>query len=148
MHLRRYPEMHPFCIEREEKNMFLGRVNYSPSVINTNIPITVDFNTNNKIGFRPTTNEITFRKTGLYNVDGALFITGATGDVGIILIADGKERRVFGATLANAGDVATIPIVDAIRVTAEDYPQIATLAIQTDIAGLDISGDIRVEYVQ
>ncbi len=127
--------------------MFLGRINYSPSVIDTNIPITVDFNTNNKISYRPTTNEITLRKTGLYNITGALFVTGAAGDVGITLIADGAERRLFGATLAEAGSVATIPIVDAIRVVADEYPSIATIAIQTDIAGLDISGDIRVEYV-
>ena len=107
----------------------------------------MDFNTNNKIGYRPTTNEITFRKTGLYNIDGALFITGAAGDVGITLLADGVERRLFGATLAEADSVATVPIVDAIRVVADEFPSIGTIAIQTDVAGLTITGDIRVEYV-
>lgn len=128
--------------------MFLGRVDYTPSVVNTNIPIDVEFNTNNKIGFRSTANEITLRKTGLYNVDGALMVTGAAGDVGITLIADGDEKMTFGATLANADDVQTIPIVDAFRVISEAYPSIATLALQTDIAGLTITGTIRVEYVQ
>lgn len=128
--------------------MFLGRINYTPSVADTNIPITVEFNTNNKIGFRSTTNEITFRKTGLYNIDGALFVTGVAGDAGITLLADGEVRRTFGVTLANADDVATVPIIDAVRVIAEQFPSIGTISIQTDLAGLTLTGDIRVEYVQ
>lgn len=128
--------------------MFLGRIDYTPSVVNTNIPIEVEFNTNNKIGYRNTTNEITFRKTGLYNIDGAIFITGAAGDVGITLLVDGEERRTFGATLAEADSVATVPIIDALRVVADQYPSIGRIALQTDIAGLTLTGDIRVEYVQ
>jgi len=128
--------------------MFLGEVDYTPSVVNTNIPIDVQFNTNNKIGFRNSTQEITLRKTGLYNLDGALMVTGASGDVGIIVYVDGQERMTFGATLADADDVQTIPIVDAFRVVAEEYPSIATIALRTDIADLTITGNVRVEYVQ
>lgn len=128
--------------------MFLGEIDYTPSVVNTNIPIDVEFNTNNKIGFRSGTQEITLRKTGLYNIDGALMVTGAAADVGITVIANGEERMTFGATLADADDVQTIPIVDALRVVAENYPSIATLALRTDVAGLTITGNIRVEYVQ
>ena len=128
--------------------MFLGRINNTPTVADTNIPILVEFNTNSKIGYNGTTDEIVLRKPGLYNVDGAITATGVAGDVDIDIIADGAIRRTFTATLAAADDFVTIPIVDALRVVYDEFQNVADLSFQTSLAGLTLTGVIRVEYVQ
>lgn len=128
--------------------MFLGRINTTPTVADTNIPILVEFNTNSKIGYNGTTDEIVLRKMGLYNVDGAITATGAAGDVEINLLADGVVRRTFTATLAAADDFVTIPVVDAIRVIYDEFQNVADLSLQTSLAGLTLTGTVRVEYVQ
>lgn len=128
--------------------MFLGRINNTPTVADVNIPIAVEFNTNSKIGYNGTTDEIVLRKPGLYNVDGAITATGVAGDVDIDIIADGAIRRTFTATLAAADDFVTIPIIDALRVVYDEFQNVADLSLQTSLAGLTLTGVIRVEYVQ
>lgn len=128
--------------------MFLGTINQTTSVANTNIPIATQFNTNRKIVNNTTNNTIELRKAGIYNIDGWLTLFGVAGDIDVNVYADGTLRDTITATTASATDYVTVPIVDAVRAVIANYPQVAEVSIQVGTAGVTLAGLIRVEYLQ
>lgn len=126
--------------------MFVGTIENVTSVANTNIPIITELSTNRKVVNANGVLEI--RKPGIYKLDGYLQVLGATGDVDINILHDGVPARELTVTLASATDVKLIPLVDAFRCIKAQYPNVGTISIQTDTAGLTIDGLVSVEYIQ
>jgi len=126
--------------------MFVGTIENYTSVVGQNIPIATELSTNRKVVNANGVLEI--RKPGIYKVDGYIQVLGATGDIDINILHDGVVAREITVTLASATDVKVVPLVDAFRCIKAQYPNVGSISIQTDTAGLTIDGLVSVEYVQ
>lgn len=128
--------------------MFVGNVTNWTSVVGRDIPFTTELNTNRKIS-----NEnglIRLRTSGYWNVDSSLTLSGVTGEVIVSLFADGVEKPTTYAETTLTADVleANVSITDGIKTLLENNPNIATISLRVDTAGVIVNGKIRVEYVQ
>lgn len=127
--------------------MFLGNVIGWTSVVGTDIPFETVINSNNKISNN--NGLISLRKSGYWNVDAMVSVTGVTGDVEAQLYADGVavDGAVAVATLASGGS-ATLNISDAVRTVFSAYPDVANISVRLGTASASVDARIRVEYVQ
>lgn len=127
--------------------MFTGSVTNWTSVIGTDIPFVTEINSNNKV----TNNNglISLNKAGYYNVDATIVLVG-TGEVIMSMFADGVEvPTTFGEVeLTTDVGIGTISITDAVKCVLAQYPNVGTISLRVDTAGVSVSGKIRVEYVQ
>lgn len=128
--------------------MFAGRIENVTSVANQNIPIITELSTNRKVINNTISNVIEIRKPGIYKADGYLQVLGTTGDVSFYIMHDTEQAREITVTLASATAVSVIPLDDVFRCVFSQYPNIGSISIQTDTAGLTIDGFISVEYIQ
>lgn len=128
--------------------MFVGTIENYTSVANANIPIRTELSTNRKVVNDTTANVLEIRKPGIYKVDGYLQLIGVAGDVDINILHDGLPVRELTVTLASATTVVLVPLVDAFRCITAQYPNIGSISIQTDTAGVTIDGLVTVEYIQ
>lgn len=123
--------------------MFLGRVNDYVTVANTAIPFVTAINSNartsNSVG------NVSIRRPGYYLVDADLTITGVAGDVVATIFADGVATQATAtATLTAATDFANLSITDAVRVAIAQFPDVATISVVLDTAGVVVDGSLRV----
>lgn len=127
--------------------MFLGNVSGWTSVVGTDIPFETVINSNNKISNN--NGLISLRKSGYWNVDAMISVTGVTGDVEAQLYADGVavDGAIAIATLASGGS-ATLNISDAVRTVFSAYPDVANISVRLGTASASVDARIRVEYVQ
>lgn len=127
--------------------MFLGNVSGWTSVVGTDIPFETVINSNNKISNN--NGLISLRKSGYWNVDAMVSVTGVTGDVEAQLYADGEavDGAIAIATLASGGS-ATLNISDAVRTVFSAYPDVANISVRLGTASASVDARIRVEYVQ
>jgi len=126
--------------------MFLGRVTGWTSVVGQYIPFLTEKNTNGKI-----TNSnglLSLRTGGLWDIDVAITMTGVAGDVTVSVLADGVATGATATATTTAAGFVTVPIVDAIRTVIAQYPNVATIGLQLDTAGVTVSGTLRVENVR
>ena len=127
--------------------MFLGRINdFVTTSANQIIPFITKINSN-----KNTSNSagvISLRKAGYYNLDANLYISGVAGVVTATVYADGVPTdNVASATTAVAG-VASLSLTDVIRAAISQFPDVATISIVLDTAGVSVDGTVRVEYVK
>lgn len=127
--------------------MFTGYVNSWTSVLGTDIPFTTVINSNNKVTNNNGT--LSLNKQGYYNVDATLVLSG-TGQVIVSMYADGQEVTSTYAetTLSTDVPIATVSITDAVKCVLATYPNVGTISLRVDTAGVVVNGKIRVEYVQ
>ncbi|MBQ0035596.1 MAG: hypothetical protein KBT35_01625 [Firmicutes bacterium] len=128
--------------------MFVGVIENATSVANTNIPIRTELSTNRKIVNNTTSNIIEIRKPGIYKVDGYLQLIGIEGDVDVTILHDSSPVRTLTVTLASATTVVVVPLDDAFRCIAAQYPNVGNISIRLDTAGVTVDGLISVEYIQ
>lgn len=126
--------------------MFLGRVDSWTSVVGTDIPFTTVRNTNNKI--KNNNGTLSLLKTGNWNIDASLVLTGVADDVIVTVLADGQETGAYAEATTTAAGFVTVPIVDAVRTALSRFPEAARISLRVDTAGVTVSGTIRVEYLQ
>ena len=127
--------------------MFLGRAtDFVTSGVNQVIPFVTRKNTNNK-----TSNQlgvINLKKSGYYNVDGSLVVSGAAGNITVTVYADGVPTdNVMNVTVA-ANIPTTITITDALEVKRSNFPEYAQLSLVVAQTGVTVNGTLRVEYLQ
>lgn len=128
--------------------MFVGVIENATSVANTNIPIRTELSTNRKVVNNTTSNIIEIRKPGIYKINGYLQLIGVQGDVDITILHDSNPARVLTVTLASATSVVIVPLDDAFRCIAAQYPNIGNISIRLDTAGVTVDGLVSVEYIQ
>lgn len=127
--------------------MITGRVENWTSVVGTDVPFVTELKTNNKVINKDGVFNIV--RSGIYDIDANLVVLGVAGDVTARLIADGEETDIFAqATLADTSAIATLPLTDAFRVVFSQMPNVATISVRLDEAGFNVSGNIRIQYVQ
>ena len=95
-----------------------------------------------------TANVLEIRKPGIYKVDGYLQLIGVAGDIDINILHDGQPARELTVTSASATAVTLVPLADAFRCINAQYPNIGSISIQTDTAGVTIDGLVSVEFIQ
>lgn len=125
--------------------MFLGRVTNWTSVVGQNIPFLTIKNSNNKIANN--SGEIQLLRKGWWDLDASLVLTGVAADVIVSVYADGQEDGAYAEASVTADGFTSVPLTDAIRTIATRYPDVATIGIRVDTAGVDVSGQVRIEYV-
>lgn len=125
--------------------MFLGRVTNWTSVVGQNIPFLTIKNSNNKIANN--SGEIQLLRKGWWDLDASLVLTGVADDVIVSVYADGQEDGAYSEASVTATGFVTVPLVDAIHTVLTKYPDVATIGIRVDTAGVDVSGQVRIEYV-
>lgn len=128
--------------------MFVGTIENVTSVANQNIPIVTELSTNRKVVNDTTSNVLEIRRAGIYKIDGYVQFLGVAGDIDINILHDGQLARELTVTSASATAVNIVPLDDAFRCIAAQYPNVGNISIQTDTAGLTIDGLISVEYIQ
>lgn len=128
--------------------MFVGNITNWTSVVGTDIPFVTELNTNNKIANE--NGSIKLKTSGFWNVDAALTLSGTTGEIIVSLFADGVEKvtTYAEATLTTAVTEQNVSIIDGIRTILRENPNVASISLRVDTAGVNVSGKIRVEYVQ
>lgn len=127
--------------------MFLGRVTDWTSVVGTPIPFATVKNTNTKIVNN--NGVLSLKRNGIWDVDASLVLTGlADNGVIITVLADGNETGAYAEATTTADGFVTVPIVDAIQTALASYPNVATLQLLVDTAGVTVSGTLRVQYLQ
>lgn len=123
--------------------MFLGRIADYTTVANVAIPFPTVINSNGR-----TTNNagvVSIRKPGYYMVDADLTVTGVAGDIVATLYIDGVATPITATTtLTAATDFANLSISDAVRVAFSQFPDVATISIVIDTAGVIVDGSFRV----
>lgn len=114
---------------------------------NTNLPLTLNVNTNNKTMLGA--NAIRLLDGGLWDVKGNVSFTATTtGDVTLSLLADGVVVSGAIATITVAtGDEYALTINDVVR-TVPAFGGDVQLALQFDQAVTITGGDMIVEYVR
>lgn len=128
--------------------MFLGNFNVANSVENENIPINTLISTNRKVVNNTSSNVLELRKPGIYNIDGWMTVSGATGTVEIQVWEDDTFRDSIAVTTTSDDQLITVPIVDAVRAVISRYPETARIYLRVDESGFTLAGVIRVEYLQ
>lgn len=128
--------------------MFLGNFNVANSVENENIPINTLISTNRKVVNNTSSNVLELRKPGIYNIDGWMTVSGATGTVEIQVWEDDTFRDAIAVTTTSDDQLITVPIVDAVRAVIARYPETARIYLRVDESGFTLAGVIRVEYLQ
>lgn len=128
--------------------MFVGRIENYTSVAGANVPIITELSTNRKVVNNTTSNIIEIRKPGIYKVNGYLQLIGVQGDVDINILHDSLPARTLTVTLASATSVVIVPLDDAFRCIAAQYPSVGNISIQLDTAGVTVDGLVSVEYIQ
>lgn len=123
--------------------MFLGRVNDYVTVANTAISFVTVINSNartsNSVG------NVSIRRPGYYLVDADLTVTGVAGDIVATIFADGVATQATAtASLTAATDFANLSISDAVRVAIAQFPDVATISVVIDTAGVTVDGSLRV----
>lgn len=128
--------------------MFVGTVSNWTSVVGRDIPFITELNSNNKISNNNGT--IRLRTSGYWNVDASLTLSGVADEVIVSLFADGEEKVTTYAETTLTTDVveANVSITDGIKTILEQNPNVATISLRVDTAGVNVNGKIRVEYVQ
>lgn len=128
--------------------MFLGNFSVANSVANENIPIRTLISTNRKIVNNTSVNVLELRKAGIYNIDGWITVSGATGTVDVQVWADSELRDSIAVTTTADDQLVTAPIVDAVRAVLSRYPDVADISLRVGTSGYTLDGVIRVEYLQ
>lgn len=135
--------------------MFLGQINsyFIPSgEANTIIPIKTLSNTNDNVVNKG--GVISFLKSGMYNIDASISVTGTGADnITVTIFADDGARITVPATIPTPPDGATtstvnVSLVDAIRVILTRYNSVAKIYIGVGSSAVTVDGYIRVEYVR
>lgn len=123
--------------------MFLGRINNYVTVANTAIPFVTDINSNAKTS--NSVGVVSIRRPGYYLVDTDLTISGVAGDIVATIYADGVATDATAtASLGAATDFANLSITDAVRVAIAQFPDVATISVVLDTAGVTVNGSLRV----
>lgn len=135
--------------------MFLGEINnylIPTGEANTVIPVRTISNTNDKI--LNNRGILSFMKSGKYNVDASISVSGAdTQNATVSIFTDDGVRRSVVATIPvppSDGElgVANVSLVDAIDVVLTKYFTIANIYIGVDQSDVTVNGYIRIEYVK
>lgn len=123
--------------------MFLGRIADYTTVAGVAVPFASVINSNartiNNAGV------VSIRKPGYYIVDADLTVTGVAGDIVATIYVDGVATPVTAtASLTAATDFANLSISDAVRVAFSQFPDVATISVVIDTAGVVVDGSFRV----
>lgn len=132
--------------------MFKGTVNNTTTITaNTNIPLTVVYNTNSNTAYSSSNNTVIIRKSGFYDVKGQFVLTDvAAGDVSIQMYSNDTAipEAIATATSTAATDFITLPLTDMFRVLPTPLPEFANLSFRvSDDATID-AGVVTVERVR
>lgn len=125
--------------------MFLGRVTNWTSVVGQNIPFITIKNSNNKIANN--SGAIQLLRKGWWDLDASLVLTGVADDVIVSVYADNAEDGTYAEASVTAAGFTTVSLTDAIHTILTRYPDVATIGIRVDTAGVDVSGQVRIAYV-
>ncbi len=125
--------------------MFLGRVTNWTSVVGADVPFTTVINTNNKIVNRQ--GAIDLKRPAVWDIDATLVLTGVADDVIVSVWADGVETGAYAEATVTATTFTTVSLIDAVRTVLAQSPDVATISVRVDTAGVTVSGSIRVAYV-
>ena len=132
--------------------MFKGTITNEIEVTaNTNIPLTVQYNTNGNTSYSSSTNSISMRKPGFYDVEGQFVLTDvAEGDVSVQMYADDVPipEAIATATSAATTNFITLPLTDKFRVVATSLPEHARLSFRTSVAATISAGVVTIERVR
>jgi len=127
--------------------MFLGTVTGWTSALNTDVPFATKINSNAKV--TNTNGLISLNRTGLWNVDTMLVVTGVTGNVSAQIYADGvADPTAIATDTIDTSGTATLNITDAVRTVVASYPNVGQISVRLSVASATVTGQIRVEYVQ
>lgn len=135
--------------------MFLGEIqNYRipAEQANTLIPIKTLSNTNDNVVNR--SGLISFLKSGMYNVDATISVTGAEADnLDVVIFADDGARISVPATIPAPPTGATsatvnVSLVDAIKVVLTRYRSVAQIYIGVNSSDVVVNGYVRIEHVR
>lgn len=135
--------------------MFLGEIQnfFIPAgEANTVIPIKTLANTNDNVVNKG--GVISFLKSGMYNIDASISVTGAEADnLTVTIFADDGARISVPATIPAPPDGATestvnVSLVDAIKVILTRYRSLASIYIGVGSSAVTVDGYIRVEHVR
>lgn len=134
--------------------MFLGEINnylIPTGEANTVIPIRTISNTNDKI--LNNRGILSFMKSGTYNVDASISVSGAdTQNATVSIFTDDGVRRSVVATIPVPPEdelgVANVSLVDAIKIVLTKYFTVANIYIGVDQSDVTVNGYIRIEYVK
>ena len=132
--------------------MFKGKITkVTPVTANTNIPLDVEYNTNNNTAFKGNTNTVSVIKPGFYSINGQLVVTDvAVGDISAQLYVNGKivPEATSTATVAATTDFSTLPITDMIRVVPTTLDENVEVSIQLSVAASISSAVLIVERIR
>lgn len=127
--------------------MITGNVSNWTSIVGTDVPFVTVTKTNNKVSNN--NGVFSILRSGIYDIDANLIVGGVAGDITATLYADGEATDVIAQTsLAETSSLATLPLTDAIKVVFAMLPSVATVSVRLDTAGLNVSGNIRIQYEQ
>lgn len=132
--------------------MFKGKITkVTPVTANTNIPLDVEYNTNNNTAFKGNTNTVSVIKPGFYSINGQLVVTDvAVGDISAQLYVNGEivPEATSTATVAATTDFSTLPITDMIRVVPTTLDENVEVSIQLNVAASISSAVLIVERIR
>lgn len=131
--------------------MFKGTITNATVLADTNIPLTVAYNTNDNTAYSTANNAVAILKPGFYDVDVNLVVTDvAVGDITAqlyandVAIAEAVAIETIGATT----DFITLPIMDMLRVLPTTLTEFARLSVRLDVPATVVSGVVVVEKVR
>lgn len=131
--------------------MFKGTITNATVLADTNIPLTVAYNTNDNTAYSTANNAVAILKPGFYDVDVNLVVTDvAVGDITAqlyandVAIAEAVAIETSGATT----DFITLPIMDMLRVLPTTLTEFARLSVRLDVPATVVSGVVVVEKVR
>lgn len=132
--------------------MFKGKITkVTPVTANTNIPLDVEYNTNNNTAFKGNTNTVSVIKPGFYSINGQLVVTDvAVGDISAQLYVNGEivPEATSTATVAATTDFSTLPITDMIRVVPTTLDENVEVSIQLSVTASISSAVLIVERIR
>lgn len=132
--------------------MFKGIVENTTTVgANTNIPLTVVYNSNSNTAYSSSDDTVLVKKPGFYDIKGQFVLTDvAAGDVSIQLFADGEPIPEAVATGTSTGTTVfiTLPLIDMERVLPTLSTGFAKLSVRPTIAVTIDSGTLIIERVR
>lgn len=119
--------------------MFKGNITTAtPVTANTNIPFNVVWNTNDNTAYNATENYVEFRKSGYYNINAILNVTGvATTPVSIAFYSNGQiiAETTESADVTPTTGLYALEVKDTIKVDPAFINSFANISIRanTDI---------------
>lgn len=118
---------------------------------NTNIPLTVQYNTNGNTSYSSSIDAISIRNPGFYDVEAQFVLTDvAVGDISVQMYADGNPipEAIATGTSGNTTNFITLPLTDKFRVVATSLPEHAKLSFRTSVAATISAGVVTIERVR